>query len=635
MAGRKGGTARVTEWNDIDFMIEVTPPTYSGGSAFVAAILIATLWLMPIAASAQDLVAVSSITGGSSVFVFRSSARSARRVVAAKPARTQTARIQSVSRIKKQYETIARTGPRTNRAAVVSPDKLPTQRNTLPAGQAAKLFAGVGEYYIEKGDLENAIEQFREATNLDSKNVAAKLGLSEALALKGNDRLEKELPKEAKALFLEALQYDPKNSAAYFGLGEVYGELEQTTDAIANYEKALENNKALTEIYVPLGILYFQTGEIAKADDMLTKAVAASPDRAETQYFYGLVRSSQGKYDEAVEAFKKARTIDPNYAESFGRLGDALVALKRPAEAIPEYQKAVALKNNYFEAWFGLGGAYYDTGNFAESLTAFTNAKRIKNDSWETYAGLGDANLKVGNFNDAASNFNIAATFLTRVADFNKDTAADLYSKAGFAIGQQCPLNQAKFIACQWPAAIRALEKAVELGGKPIDYTNLGWAYFNASRVDRDNKMIADQQAKLRLAKTALQKAIDANPPFIDSVLENMGTVQNDLGDYRGAVETLKKVTDQKGTGWAFSRYALGAAYFLAADYDNAVAAFHAALDADPNYIPALTSLGSAEVKRKNLKEAAKILDQLKAKDPAAARKLEQEIKLSGWKLKT
>ncbi len=601
----------------------------------ISTVLIAAFWLLPISASAQDLVAVSSITGGSSVFVFRSSARSARRVAAvSKPARTQTARIQSVSRIKKQYETIAKTTPKVNRATIVTPDKLPPQKNTLSAAQAAKLFAGVGEYFIEKGELDNAIDKFRDALSLDAKNVAAKNGLSEALALKGNERLEKEAPKEAKALFLEALQFDAKNSAAYFGLGEVYGELEQTSDAIANYEKALANNAGLTEIYVPLGILYFQTGEIAKADEMLTKAVAASPERAETQYFFGLVRSSQGKYEEAVEAFKKAQTIDPNYAESFGRLGDALAALRRPAEAIPEYKRAVELKNTYFEAWFGLGGANYDTGNYADSLTAFTNAKKLKNDSWETYAGLGDANLKLGNFNDAAANFNLAATFVTRNPDFNKDVAADLYSKAGFAIGQQCPLNQAKFVPCQWPLAIKALEKAVELGGKPIDYTNLGWAYFNASRVDRDNKMAADQQAKLQLAKTNLQKAIDANPPFIDSARANLGSVLLDMRDFTGAVEVLSKITDDKQSIWAFSRYALGTAYFLAGEYDKAVPAFRAALDKDPHYIAALSSLGSVEVKRKNLKEANKILDELKTKDPVAAQKLAQEIKLSGYKLK-
>ena len=50
--------------------------------------------------------------------------------------------------------------------------------------------------------------------------------------------------------------------------------------------------------------------------------------------------------------------------------------------------------------------------------------------------------------------------------------------------------------------AIKALEKAVELGGKPIDQTNLGWAYFNASRVDRDNKdmPIKDPDELLRTA---------------------------------------------------------------------------------------------------------------------------------------
>src|SRR5438105_1156156 len=214
----------------------------------ISATLMASFWLVPAAASAQDLVAVSSITGASSVFVFRSAGRSARRVAAvAKPARTQTARIQTVTRIKKQYETIAQTTPRPNRAAAVEPTKLP-KTTTLKPAEAARVFAGVGEYYIKKGDLENAIDTFREAMTLDSKNVAAKLGLSEALALKGNDRLEKNLPDEAKTLFTEALQNDPKNAAAYFGLGEVYSELDQTAEAISNYEKSLENNKALTEI---------------------------------------------------------------------------------------------------------------------------------------------------------------------------------------------------------------------------------------------------------------------------------------------------------------------------------------------------------------------------------------------------
>ena len=595
-----------------------------------SAILISAFFLTPVSTSGQDLVAVSSITGGS-VFVFRAVVRGVKRIAqAVKPSRTKAQKAESAARVKKQYETNARANPNKNRAAVVDPLKLQTAK-TLPAGQAAKIFAGVGEYYVQKRESDNAINVFRDSLSLDPNLPAAKLGISQALAMKGNEKMDKDLNDEAKALFTEALTYDPKNSAAFFGLGEVFADLNQTSEAIANYEKSLENDKGLTEIYVPLGILYFQSGQIAKADDLLSKAIANSPDSAQTQFFLGLVRSSQNRNEEALAAFQKATSLDPKYAEAFSHTGDTLAALKRPQDAIVEFQKAVALKDDLFDAWLGLGEAYYDVGNIPESITAFTKAKRLKNDNWEVYAGLGDSYLKTQSFNDAASNFNLALTFLTRNKDFNKDTAADLYSKVGFAIGQQCPINQSRFQPCQWPSAIKALEKAVELGGKSIDYTNLGWAYFNASRSDRDDKRVADQQAKLQLAKATLQKAIDANPTFLSSVLQNYGAVQLDLGDYKGAIETLNKVLE-KQPDWAFARYALGSAYFMVADYENAEAQFRAALVTDPNYIAALSSLGSVEVKRKNIKEAKKVLEQLRAKDPRAAQNLEQEIRLAGFK---
>ena len=97
----------------------------------------------------------------------------------------------------------------------------------------------------------------------------------------------------AKAFFLDALKYNPSSAAAYFGLGQVYSSGDQTTEAIAAYEKSLAADKDLTEIYVPLGILYYQTGDIVKADALLSKAIAASGNTPETQLFLGLVRLAE------------------------------------------------------------------------------------------------------------------------------------------------------------------------------------------------------------------------------------------------------------------------------------------------------------------------------------------------------
>lgn len=594
----------------------------------IVLVLVAAFCIGPLPATSQDLVAVSSLTGSSSVFVFRSQARAVRRSTPVqRPTRTKSQRMESVAKIKRQYDTLATTKPKVNRAAVIDPNKLPPNARTLPPAQASKLFAGVAEYYIQNKDYDRAIEIFLDAVNLDEKNLTAKTGLSEALALKGTDLLEKEQAGAAKAIFLDALKYDPRNAAAYFGLGEVYAELDQFADAIASYERSLESNTDLTEIYVPLGILYFQIGEIAKADQMLSRAVASSAGSAQTQYFVGMVRSSQNRNEEALAAFQSAKTIDPTYAEAFFNSAELLVRLKRPADAIPDYKRAIELKPGYFDAQFGLGEAYYETGNYADAVAAYKAAVKLKNDKWEVFYGLAEAQRQAEDFSGAEANYNLAALFLTRNPDFNKQTAADIYSKYGYVIGRQCPINMQKFVACQWPSAVKALEKAVELSGNSLDNANLGWAYYNAARMDLDARRPNDAMPKLQLAKVNLQKALADNPSIADGVLQNLGAVQIDMGDFAGAAESLKQVVDKQPT-WTFSRYALGTAYFKLNDFSNAAKYFRLVIEQEPKNVGAISSLGYAEIKRKNKKEVRRIVDLLKTLSAADALRMEQSAKL-------
>lgn len=588
----------------------------------IAAILFAPLTARP------QFSLISSITGGSSVFVFRNAAKAAKKIVAAvKPSRTKAQRIETAVKIKKQYETIARTSPKVNRANSLDPDKLPKNVKTLPAAEGSKLFAGVGEYYTDKGDYEKAIEFFRDAIDLDATNTQAKAGYSEALAAKGNDLLLKDQAEAAKGVFLEALKLDPKNAAAYFGLGEVYAELDQTDEAIAAYEKSLESNKDLTEIYVPLGILYYQAGQIAKADDLLTKALAFSADSAETQFFVGLVRSSQNRSAEALSAFQKAGSLDSKLAEAFYYAGEMLVRLKRTADAVPEYRKAVDLKPAYFDAWFALGEAYLELGNFAEAINAYKAASRLKNNEWEVFAGLGDAYRQNKEYEQAQANYNLATLFLGNSKDPNKETLADLYSKVGLSVGQQCDINAQKNIACNWAGAIRSLKKAAELTENPIDYVNLGWAYFRDGHTDATMKDLVSARPKLELAKAALQKAVAAGPPASDFALQNLASAQIDLEDYPGAIDTLTKLTASKPE-MTFAKYALGVAYNKSGDLANAEKWLRLASDAEPTNLSYLVGLADTLMSRKNGKELQKVIDKIRPIDAAVAANFEQRKKL-------
>jgi tetratricopeptide (TPR) repeat protein len=569
----------------------------------------------------QDLVPVADLAGGSSVFVFRNTARSApkRIVVKAKTVRTKVQRIETAKRVTKQYVTLAKVAPRRTKSETVREDdpripKIPT----MGKEEASVIFAGVGEFFMEKDQFSRATDFFRESLQLDAKNQKAQAGLSEALALEGNDVFVKGAAGTgqnyltiARQKYEEALKYNPKNSPAYFGLAEIYSELDKEPEAILNYEKALTNDKDLTEIYVPLGILYYQQGEIAKAEGLLTKALAASPNDPQVQYFLGLIRYSQNENAEALVAFNRATTIDPTYAEAFYQAGETQVRLKKYREAIDNYKRATELKPNYFDALVGLGSAYFEVDNYPDAVLAYKQAERLKNDNIEVLVNLADTYRQMANYNDAEAKYNLATVFIERDKNYSRDEAADIYSKIGFVIAKQCEINMKKAIPCRWEVAVRALEKASAITDNNVDTANLGWAYYNAAKNDIANKQPEAARLKLEKAKAALQKAAFSSPKYIEGPLLNLGMTLTDLGDYPGAVEAFKRVIDNQPK-WLFAMNELGIAYRKQDKFSEASAAFRKAVSVDGKYVIAYYNLAEAEFRAGNLGEAQKAYNKVK-----------------------
>ncbi|HEX6125871.1 MAG TPA: tetratricopeptide repeat protein [Pyrinomonadaceae bacterium] len=581
---------------------------------FLAVALVLTIVFSAVSAPAQDLVTVGDLAGGSSVFVFRNTARSApkRVIVRTRTVRTKTQRIETARRVSKQYVALAKVTPRRNRSETVREDdpripKIPT----MPKEQASVIFAGVGEFFMEKEDFARAMDFFRESVQLDSNNAKAQAGLSEALALDGNEKLVKGDFVVARQRFEEALKYNPRNSPAYFGLAEVFSEQDNDPDAIANYEKALLNDKDLTEIYVPLGILYYQQGEIAKAEDLLTRALAIYPNDAQTQYFLGLIRYSQNRNEDALVAFNKAKTLDPTNADAFYHSAETLTRLKRTAEAIEDYRKATTLKPNYFDAFVGLGSAYFETDNYPEAVNAYRQAERLKNDNIEVLVNLGDVYRQMGSYNEAHAKYDLATVFIDRVKNYDPEETADIYSRIGFVIAKQCEINMKKAIPCRWEVAVRALEKASSITGNNVDMANLGWAYYNAAKNDIYNKQPEVARLKLEKAKESLQKAAFSSPKYIEGPLLNLGMTLTDLGDYAGAVDAFTRVV-AKQPKWVFAINELGIAYRKQNNFKEAANAFRKAIDRDDKYVIAYYNLAEAEFQAGNLGEAQKAYNKVK-----------------------
>jgi tetratricopeptide (TPR) repeat protein len=586
---------------------------------FLAAkLVIFAILLTTVPVSAQgDLIPISDVTGSSGVFVLRAGAKGPpKRVLPSRASRTKAQRIESTKKVSRQYTALAKVDPRRTRTAVVNPDdprlKGPALQR-MDKSEASKLFAGVGEYYMDRDNYNQAIDLFREALTLKADNTVAQMGLSEALALKGNELLVIDSFPVARTFFEEALKYNPKNAPAYYGLAEVLTEMGKEDEAANNYELALSNDKDLSEIYTPLGALYYQKGEIAKAENYLTKAVATSTTDPQAHYYLGLVRYTQNQNEAALALFKKSQTLDASNPEVAFYTGSTLLRLNKNDLAVPEFTKAVTARDNYFEAWMGLGEAQYELGNYAEAVKAYTKASQLRNTNYEAFNNLGDSfrQMTPPNYNQAESNYNLAAMFIQRQPNFNKEDAADMYSKAAFSIAKQCEINIKQNKACRWDAAVMALEKADELSTSGVDAANLGWAYYNAARADIANNNKEAARPKLEKAKVALQRVANGNSNFVSGPMLNLGMALTDLGEYPAAIDVLNKVV-KKEPKWAFALNELGIAYRGAGNFKEAAKAFKQATDKDKNFAQAYYNMGEAHFRDGNFGEAKKAMDQLR-----------------------
>src|SRR5215204_704439 len=138
------------------------------------------------AARAQDVVTSEDFTGGSSAFVFKTSRKPVQKKIAFRTttnfSRSKSAKLETVKRITKQTVTVAKVNPKRTKSKEIAPSTVDinsVEFKRKSPQETSVIFAGVGEYHLNKDNLEESLRWFRESVQLDEKNTNAKNGLSD------------------------------------------------------------------------------------------------------------------------------------------------------------------------------------------------------------------------------------------------------------------------------------------------------------------------------------------------------------------------------------------------------------------------------------------------------------------------
>lgn len=276
-----------------------------------------------------------------------------------------------------------------------------------------------------------------------------------------------EVYKSAIALWGDTIGKRPGNARAYNDLGNALDAVGRTSEALANYDKALQLRPD------------YATAYYNKADTLL----------------------KMGQATQAIELFDRALRLKPDYAKALKGKGDGLVRAGRAGAAIPEYQEALKLQPEDSAAARSLGIALLAAGRASEAIERFEAVLRVDPRDARAHSSLGYAFLKVGRVDMAVEHLSAAVRLEPDSAEAHANFAVALdragrltdtigeYRQAIVLKPDDAMVHYSMGNACahagQLLQAVAAYQAALKYRPEyPVAHNNLGTVLRRLGRID-------------------------------------------------------------------------------------------------------------------------------------------------------
>ena len=373
--------------------------------------------------------------------------------------------------------------------------------------------AGVGRVFLERGRLDQALEAFRHAHEMDGSLALAWYGEGEVLRRQGRCS-------EAIPLLEKAARLDRRFPEAALALGDCLAITGDVPRAIQELGRGLGWGKTWApRFFAARGMVWARLDSLRKAAGDFTRARELAPNDASIRRAIGNFYMSRGTWSLAIPELESATRLDTSDVESQYQLARALFYDRRYEASLDTYQRLLAHHPEYAAAQLGIGDLLYRAGDadprrFAEARTHLETYVRLAPDDSSGWSLLGRTLYKMG----------LADTALAALSEAVKlgGHSPEVYSALGMIHSDRK----------EWDQARDALEKGeqdahergilaqiYEITGSPEKADSL---YRMAAASDSTSKNAAfayRQMAKLRFRDKAFAPAesLFARATAIDS----------------------------------------------------------------------------------------------------------------------
>jgi tetratricopeptide (TPR) repeat protein len=241
-----------------------------------------------------------------------------------------------------------------------------------------------GDRYYDAGDIDSAIQEFRNALRLDPRNVNVLNSLGVCFGVQQNH------PKALTA-FETALKINAEEILALYNAGLVNLLMGEPDKALEFWLKAAPLGKDVFELNFQTGKLLLESGQPEKAQKLIQTAAELKPESATVQRLLGDTYLVQRLLDQAIPPYKKALRIHPNDAPALSGLGRCYELKNENLDiALAFCQQSVEITPDNGRFHMRLGRLLKKAGQFNKALSAFKTAESLGEDARKSIIALED-----------------------------------------------------------------------------------------------------------------------------------------------------------------------------------------------------------------------------------------------------
>ena len=278
-------------------------------------------------------------------------------------------------------------------------------------------------YFFDVEEYEDIVDYFLSIGELDKCSIAIDYALEQypdqsgfvirqAQVLVSSNKAEKALN-----LLMRVEKIEPNNSEIYITKGAIYSQMKRYTDAIREYNKAINEEEDLAAIYSSIAYEYENMGDYHNAIIYLKKVLEIEPDNESIIFELSFCFEITYMLEESIAYFTEFTDKYPYSKFGWFNLGIALNATELFEKAIEAFEFAIAIDPTFSSAYFNKANSLAGMEHFRHAISAYRETFEYEEPEALTYYYIGECYEKLEEYDLALENFRKSVTMDENLAD--------------------------------------------------------------------------------------------------------------------------------------------------------------------------------------------------------------------------